>query len=628
MLRTEDEKELVRVMVEARLFVSELAGDVPSFGVAHEALLRRWTRVSDWIEQYRVVLQLRSRLEGQAQRWSDANRSRDLLLPRGTQVTQASELLTLEDFALSPLASEFVRASVSRAKLGERVRLAVTTLIGIMAVMTTILAFTARSAQMQAETSRSEAEDLMTYMLGDFVEKLRPIGRLELLDDVSKKAMLYLGKASTEQDGSASFVHRAKALRLIGEVHANRGKPNEAFSAFLLARELLQRNPDNIAVTPAAIRENAVNAFMLGQLHLGRNELDKASNYLNQYLALSKDLATASNNDAESLLEQSYAYNSLGSLSMRQNQFRAAAGQFQLSLQLKQKVQEAKPKDAALEVDIANSYSWLAEAKLKLGELSSARDLYNLEEKRLRPVYQGNGAWTNRLGLSLMRQGILQAVLGETLAAKKYFKDSEELFNQAIKIDPSNRIWQNRLLMAQVRSLELEAYKSDTSELLPRLEHTRAELARINELDPNNSNGRVLAAKVEQLRGVVLFRSGRISEATESLQAALDAFEAYWETRKQDPLATSALAEAYLTQAESTAQLKKGESAQAICAKAAKLLPESTSNSTDYALLALQVRANLCAGNAASVAQQMQALDKMGYREPRYQHYVTSQPKR
>eukprot|EP01034_Spumella_vulgaris_P036316 gene36316-44801_t len=33
---------LVRALVEARLFVSELASDVASFGVTHEALLRRW----------------------------------------------------------------------------------------------------------------------------------------------------------------------------------------------------------------------------------------------------------------------------------------------------------------------------------------------------------------------------------------------------------------------------------------------------------------------------------------------------------------------------------------------------------------------------------------------------------
>lgn len=78
MLRSDEEKGLVRVMIEARLFVSELAGDVPSFGVAHEALLRRWPRVASWIEQFHSSIKLRTQLSNEAKRWSEAGRVSDL----------------------------------------------------------------------------------------------------------------------------------------------------------------------------------------------------------------------------------------------------------------------------------------------------------------------------------------------------------------------------------------------------------------------------------------------------------------------------------------------------------------------------------------------------------------------
>ncbi|WP_395398938.1 transcriptional regulator [Pseudoduganella sp. UC29_106] len=277
LLRSDAEKELVRAMVEARLFVSELAGDVPSFGVAHEALLRRWPRVADWIERYRHALQLRTRLSGQATRWVASRRARDLLIPRGSQVSQAAELLTLEDFSLAPLEAEYVRASIARARLGERIRNAVVGLIALLAILATTLGLMARSAQRDAEHNRSEAEGLMTYMLGDFVEKLRPIGKLALLDDISKKAMDYLGKPGDSDASEATLIQRARALRIIGEVNMSRSRLDEARASWTTGLEIMRKlgsGQDRVL-----LREHGITAFLLGQYHLSQNRarLSRAS---------------------------------------------------------------------------------------------------------------------------------------------------------------------------------------------------------------------------------------------------------------------------------------------------------------------------------------------------------------
>ncbi|MDP9108780.1 MAG: winged helix-turn-helix domain-containing protein, partial [Pseudomonadota bacterium] len=47
------ERAVVTTLVDTRLFVSELVGAEPGFGVAHEALLRRWPRVTEWIDAHR-----------------------------------------------------------------------------------------------------------------------------------------------------------------------------------------------------------------------------------------------------------------------------------------------------------------------------------------------------------------------------------------------------------------------------------------------------------------------------------------------------------------------------------------------------------------------------------------------
>jgi len=625
MLRTEDEKELVRVMVEARLFVSELAGDVPSFGVAHEALLRQWPRVVTWIDQYRNALQLRTRLVGQARRWVEADRARDLLLPRGAQVSQAAELLALKDFALSPSEQEFVRASVNRARFGERIRLAIMALIATLAVLTGIFGATARSAQKQAEQSRTEAEDLMTYMLGEFVEKLRPLGRLELLDDVSKKAMDYLGKDEVDKSSKASPVNRAKALRLIGEVRLNRGHPEEAAKAFSLSQATLEHVPSEI---PAALRERAIIAFMNGQLHLHRNELDKASDYFNDYLRLSDRFAKAAPGDPTALLEQSYAFTSVGGVSLKRNNYKEAAGQFEQSLALKLKVKAIKKYDASLEVDIANSYSWLAEAKLKLGDLAAARELYSQEERTLRPIHSGNGAWTHRLALSLIRQSVLQVALGDQNTALKYLGDAEQLLQQLVKTDPSNRAWQTRLYSVQSRQIELKTESANGNELLAQLDKLSKDIEDLTAQDPKNVFLRYQDARIHQLRGVLMSRAGRREEGRQNLEAAIAVLEPLLQGKKRDTVEMTLLAEALLTRAEFAQQAKDALSARQYCDRAKELLGSSASDSTDYALLALQVRANVCAGTASAVVTTIQTLEKMGYRDLRYQQYLSTQLKR
>ena len=53
-----------------------------------------------------------------------------------------------------------------------------------MLVVTSFLAVTAYRAQQDAERKRDQAENLISFMLGDLREKLQPVGRLDVLDGV------------------------------------------------------------------------------------------------------------------------------------------------------------------------------------------------------------------------------------------------------------------------------------------------------------------------------------------------------------------------------------------------------------------------------------------------------------
>ncbi|HEY0585232.1 MAG TPA: winged helix-turn-helix domain-containing protein [Pseudoduganella sp.] len=624
LLRNECEEELVRVMVEARLFVSELAGDVPSFGVAHEALLRQWPRVIEWIERHRVALQLRTRISNQAKRWFESERSRDLLLPRGIQVSQAAELLEQKDFSLAPIERDFVRASILRARIADRIKLAVTTLIGFLAVLTAFLAIGARSAQREAEQNRSEAEGLMTFMLGDFVEKLRPIGRMDILDDVGNKALTYLGKTESNSVSSGSLVSRLKALRIIAEVNITRSRPDTAAQVLDSARLLISKAPPSLAQNPEFLHEAGVHSFTSGNMHLARNELDLAEHYFNNYRQFSDRFGKVTPDEVQGLLERSYAHNSLGNIALTRGNYANASREFEQALELKKRALAQKPYDSKITADLANSIAWLAEATLKSGNPLSAMKLYRDEDALLRRVYTQDAKWSDRLALSLMRQGLLHVAFGEKREAVRVLLNAEQIMHDLLSKDPANRIWQSRLLQAQGRLAEVQLTRDNAAQTLARLQEVIEKLAELSAMDPKNTFLAYQTVKFELGRTAILQSIGRSKEALQNSEHTLSKLEQLYAKAKNDRVLLAFFAESMISRAELALQQNDNETEKRLCERTSELLNQSPGAATELSLLALQVRTNLCLGRVIPALSQIGKLKEMGYREARYQQMIST----
>ena len=626
LLRTEDERDVVRVMVEARLFVSELAGDVPSFGVAHEALLRQWPRAADWIERHRTALQLRARISSQAARWAEMGRSRDLLLPRGSQVSQAAELLTVKDFSLAPLEQDYLRTSISRAKLAGRIIVSVMSLIGILALLTTVFALRARSAQSEAEQNRFKAESLMTYMLGDFVEKLRPIGRLDLLDDVGIKALSYLGGMDEKESSATSLANRIKALQVIAEVNGNRGKLKESAQALETARKLVTNAPKEFEQNTEFLKQAGFNAFMLGQVSHSRNEYDKAETYFNDYQRLADRYSALTANQVDGLMEQSYATASLGTLAMARGDYALAAKKFTSSINLKRQALKFKPNNPRFITELAVTTSWSAESTLKSGDLTTAMRLYQEEESLLRSIPSPDATISDKLALSLMRQALLDIAIGQRSEAVQPLRDAERITRALVARDPDNRLWQSHLLQAQGRLAEAEMTPENAKVILVRLDEIIKRMAELRDHDVKNKFLSYQTAKFVLGRTAFLLAYGKDAEALANTDAALTQLKALQENEKQDKILAAFIAEALLLRAEITRKLSGEEPAQPYCSQTVQLLENFIANTNDHTLLAPAAKANLCLGNVTAAMPIISKLQHMGYREARYQQIVLTHP--
>src|SRR5262249_512101 len=94
---------------------SQRGGEV-SVEVAHEALIRGWGRLREWVDADRAGLLLHRQLTEAARDWQ-AHRRESSFLYRGTRLAAAREWAKIHRDQLNDLEAEFLAASVRRKRM-------------------------------------------------------------------------------------------------------------------------------------------------------------------------------------------------------------------------------------------------------------------------------------------------------------------------------------------------------------------------------------------------------------------------------------------------------------------------------------------------------------------------------
>ena len=100
----------------------------------------------------------------------------------------------------------------------------------------------------------------MSFMLGSLSAKLAPLGRLDLLDDVAKKAVTYYDRRDDNRS-DADLATRALARRNLGEVLAAQGHAAAALAEYRAS----------LAITRHARRQGSRKRGMAGKRALDRS---------------------------------------------------------------------------------------------------------------------------------------------------------------------------------------------------------------------------------------------------------------------------------------------------------------------------------------------------------------------
>lgn len=250
----------------------------------------------------------------------------------------------------------------------------------VMAIMTTF----AISARNEANRQRTEAEGLVEYMLTDLREKLRGVGRPDVMDGVNQRAMEhYRRQGNLASLPADSLERRARVLHAMGEDDMGTGNPSGALQKFQEAHRttaaLLSKEPKN----PERIFAHAQSEYWVGNVAFEQHDEPTARKYWQGYLTQAKALEKVSPHEIRTELELGYAYGNLCDLDITfRRQLGDAATLCIEAVEHQKKALAANPADRKLIKSLANRYGWLAK-KYQLDRKFAPATAARKEEKKL-----------------------------------------------------------------------------------------------------------------------------------------------------------------------------------------------------------------------------------------------------
>lgn len=636
-LTMEDERVVVNTLVESRLFVSELVDDTPGFGIAHEALLRRWARVTDWIASHRNALQVRARIGELSLRWQAEAHSKDLLIPEGKQLAEANELLELASFSLSALEIDLISASTNSVREHQRLRRISMVAMVTLLVLATALGVFMIIAKRQAIERPIVVERLMSTMLSDAADKRGAIDKLELSDSARADALNYFAQ-TTEQDMSKSeLAQRPKTLLALAELSEKRGDRKSALAAWQAANAIYVKQLAEHPMDKSALNSLGEIALSVGHLYFVQKEYTQAERSLQQAVNYSNQLLKLEENTLVSLSLAARAQQDLGHLLKQNGDLESAEVSYRKVMALRTQSLLLKPRDSKISAGLVEAMYALGTVKKAQGAFAEAFRLHEAETSIESDFYQAapeDDQWAWRWAIALHEQAENSLALGQDKEALQFLSKTEKLFEKILLREPGNQNWfsaltNTRLLTQDVRA-RLASSASNTKAILANLGKIDAELQDLGQINAkgdawpkqtwNKLNvllrasivSRLIALKPDAATKILLAKA-----STKLIEAEQDLIEQV----KADPTEQHAqllLADAMVAHAAFEQHQQNKSAALQTCQRGHDLLAARAVNSHDFEVLSRWIYFNICLGTQPEVTRIKNKLAHIGYRDTFY----------
>jgi tetratricopeptide (TPR) repeat protein len=334
------------------------------------------------------------------------------------------------------------------------------TAVLIMAALTVV----ALGARREADRQRAEAKGLSEFMLTDLRERLREVGRLDVMEQTNRRALEFYDRQSELPPRDAAM--RARVLHAIGEDNLARGNREAAVARFREALRatdaLIRRHPDD----PDVIYAHAQSEYWLGYAAYVRQDLVSARAAWQRYRDRAEQLASRDPRNPDWIREAGYAAGNLCTLTLEQPPDGAAAVRFcSAALERMERAHSLMGDDAGILVDLANRHGWLVNAWAVNGRWDRARHHQAQHEAIIRALIVSHPDNMDYRDIWMRAQyGFAERLLArnEVSEAATRLADAADTAESLHTRDPTNASW--RRWRQRIQRKQQEASNVRTSE--------------------------------------------------------------------------------------------------------------------------------------------------------------------
>ena len=336
----------------------------------------------------------------------------------------------------------------AQRRLRSVMAITVTAVLGMLAMA--LLTLATLSARQEADRQRAQAEGLVEFMLSELRQKLKGVGRLDVLADVNARALSYYEGQRLEKLTPDSLERRARIFHAIGEDAEIRGQRDFALEKFRSAHAATARLLAQAPNDPERIFTHAQSEFWIGYVEYQRRRYAAARPAFMAYKALADRLVAIAPGRADYRREAGYAEGNLCSLALAPPpQPPEAVRACSAALAQMDAAERALPdtQRSAIQADIANRLAWLGDALRLAGRTPEAHRLYARQEAIMTRLIAADPRNLDLRDRWLTLQFTFAERADETgdrAEARKRLRAALPVVRRMIGFDPRNDLWRRR----------------------------------------------------------------------------------------------------------------------------------------------------------------------------------------
>jgi hypothetical protein len=311
----------------------------------------------------------------------------------------------------------------------------------------------AERTRLMAEAARGEAEKLIVYLLDDFYLELEPVGRLDIVAALSKRAVDYYAALPPELRTAETDRNRALALVRYGAALRTQSKLDESGKALSEAVDILAKLRNDGDRSEATAIGLGLGLMTKARVSDSLNRRDQSRQFSAQAVDVLKPLMAPATPSIPLRRAYGLAMTYLGFSQARDNEEEAAVETLEQAREAYRSIDGLKLDDLPSAVAYAEASAWQMNAFQSLGRYDQARQVGEDAIRVAGQVLEKRPGHMSALRARGLIADTLAATEGFDLHTRKALALAEQGardWEAILKLDPSNQIAWNNLVNARM----------------------------------------------------------------------------------------------------------------------------------------------------------------------------------